>query len=82
MKALSPFVKNQNILNMIGLAEYYHCRPSCFFTDISEYEKYCLDEACAYINSRMKNGEKPKFGSKVKGKNYKSFSEYYSELLM
>lgn len=67
---------------MIGLAEYYHCRPSCFFTYISEYEKYCLDEACAYINSRMKNGEKPKFSSKVKGKNYKSFSEYYSELLM
>ena len=65
---------------MIGLAEYYQCRPSCFFQDMSEYERYCFDEVCAFINSRIKNGDKPRFKkSKIRGKKYKSFSEYYKE---
>lgn len=66
---------------MIGLAEFYHCRPSCFLYDANEYEQYCFDEACAYISSRMKDGEKPKFKkAKLNGKRYKNFSEYYKEL--
>ena len=80
LRDLSPFVNNENILNVIGLAEYYHCRPSCFIADAGEYEKYCLDEACAFISMKVKDGEKPKFKKvKVNNKRYKSFSEYYAE---
>lgn len=67
---------------MIGLAEFYHCRPSYFLYDANEYEKYCFDEACAYISMRMKDGEKPRFKKlKVAGKHYKNFTEYYKELM-
>lgn len=65
---------------MIGLAEFYHCRPSCFIPDAGDYEKYCFDEACAYISMEIKDGKKPNFKKvKIQGKRYKSFSEYYAE---
>lgn len=57
---------------MLGLSKYYNVRPSTFF-DISEpYTSYCFDEACAYISSKIENGEEPRFKNK-----FKSFTDMY-----
>lgn len=68
-------------MNVIGLAKYYHCRPSSFLNESTgEYEKFCFDEVCAYIDMRVEDGEKPRFKKlKVQGKHYKSFKDFYKE---
>lgn len=67
-------------MNFIGLAEYYNCRPSSFICQ-DEYTAYCFDEVCAYINSKVKNGEKPNFNKTKMKKKYKSFRDYYNDML-
>ena len=51
---------------------------------LAEYPAYCFDEACAYITSRIKDGEEPDFSVKDKGslqkKHYKSPSEMYKSM--
>lgn len=37
------------------------------------YTAYCFDEACAYIENKMANGEEPVFEKK-----YQSFKDIYS----
>lgn len=47
-----------------------------------EYTAYCFDEACFYILSMIKEGNKPRFTEdgkkKVKG-HYSSFSDLYKQ---
>jgi len=65
---------------VLGMAGLYNCRPSTLL-DLDGYEAFCFDEACAYIKSKMQDGEKPQFvKEKIKSKHFKSASEMYKAL--
>ena len=61
------------------MAKLYNCRPSAFF-DLGEYEAYCLDEACAYIQLQLKEGKEPVFEEDKKQKHFKKASDLYKNL--
>jgi len=65
------------VLDTIGLAESYQCRPSSLFDIQDPYTAYCFDEACAYIKAKIKAGEQPVFREQG---NYSSLSEFYSKI--
>ena len=46
---------------MIQLSKLYQIRPSKIAGIEDTYIAYCFDEACAYIQIRMDNEEKPVF---------------------
>ena len=54
------------------MANVYKCRPSSLFGIEDNYTAFCLDEACAYIMSKIENGEEPRFIVK-----YTSFTDAY-----
>lgn len=62
------------MLTLINLSREYQSRPSEIFGIEDAYTAYCLDEACAYIITRIKDGETPTFA-----KEYKSFRELYKQ---
>ena len=70
----SPFVKSKNILIVLGLAKRMRCRPSTLFDVADPYTAYCFDEACAYIDKQMEEGNEPMFK-----KQYSSFKELYAQ---
>ena len=41
---------------MIGVAAWYKQRPSAIMGIENTYEAYCFDEACAYIQQMLKDG--------------------------
>ena len=43
------------------MARIYQERPSNILGIDDEYTSFCFDEACAYIMSKIDNGENPKF---------------------
>ena len=43
------------------MARMYQERPSNIIGIDDEYTSFCFDEACAYIMSKIDNGENPKF---------------------
>lgn len=48
-----------------------------------EYTSYCFDEACLYIESRIKDGEEPEFNVKsdsVVKPHYSSASQMYEAM--
>lgn len=64
------------MVNLIGVATHYGCRPSLLLAVDDPYTAFCLDEACAYIATRIKNGDEPKFKRK-----YKSFKDMYRNIV-
>ena len=58
---------------MLGLANTYKCRPSTLFGIADPYTAFCFDEACAYIQKEIDDGNEPSFVQK-----YSSFSELYA----
>lgn len=62
-------------MNLLGLVKIYNTRPSILLHIQDEYTAYCLDEACGYIISEIKNGKTPSFV-----KHYTRPSELYKEL--
>ena len=66
------------------MSKLYDVRPSVLLDIPDAYTSYCFDEACAYITSRIKDGEEPDFSVKDKGslekKHYKSPSEMYKSM--
>lgn len=48
------------------MSQLYNKRPSELLNIYDEYVAYCLDEACAYILTEMKNGKEPKWFDKKK----------------
>lgn len=52
----------------------YKCRPSELVGLEEPYEAFCFDEACAYIYTKIEDGEQPKFTKK-----YDSFKDLYKE---
>ena len=63
---------SEGIVNLIGTALKFGCRPSMLLGVDDEYTSYCLDEACAFIATKMENGDEPTFRVE-----YKSFSDVY-----
>lgn len=59
---------------MIGVAQAYQCRPSELMGIPDAYTAYCLDEACATIVQRIKDGEEP-----VEKTHYTSPSQLYKQ---
>ena len=56
-------------MSLIQMSQEFNERPSSLLGIEDEYTAYCLDEACAYIISNLREGKKPKFKSKKqKGK--------------
>lgn len=43
------------------MSKLYHVRPCDFIGIEDEYTRYCFDEALAYIISRIKDGDTPRF---------------------
>ena len=67
------------------MSKLYHSRPSELLGISGDaYTAYCFDEAMAYITSRIKDGEKPKFPVKEKGNiekpHYSSMSSLYKSM--
>ena len=56
------------------MSQRYKERPSKLLGGLDEYTAYCLDEACAYIMSRLDNDEEMYFKKK-----YRSFKDLYSQ---
>lgn len=54
------------------MAQQYNARPSELMALEDPYTAFCLDEACAYILRRLKEGESP-----IYRKQAKSFHEIY-----
>lgn len=48
------------------MSQLYNKLPSELLNICDEYTAYCLNEACAYILTEMKNGKEPKWFDKKK----------------
>ena len=46
------------MLRVIGVAAFYKQRPSAMMGIEDSYTAYCFDEACAFIQQKLKDGEK------------------------
>lgn len=64
---------------MLGMANKFDSRPSTLLAVEDEYTAYCLDEAAAYVISKIEDGEEPVFEKKVE-KHFKSMREMYDYL--
>lgn len=56
------------------MSQQYHKTPSELVYIDDEYTGYCLNEACAYIQAKIDQGELPVFEQ-----HYTSFTELYSK---
>ena len=56
------------------MSQLYHKTPSELVGIEDEYTGFCLNEACAYIQAKIENGEDPVFRL-----HYHSFSDLYSQ---
>ena len=72
---MSPFVKTRRVLQVMSMARMYKCRPSEILSISEDYAAYCFDEACAFIQCKIDNGEEPQ-----ERKHYSSFSDIYKGL--
>jgi len=57
----------------MAMASFYGKSPAEMLY-LDGYEGYCFNEACAYIQAKISQGEEPLFIKKHKG-----FSEFYSQ---
>ena len=57
------------------MSKLYDVRPSVLLDIPDAYTSYCFDEACAYITSRIKDGEEPDFSVVENISNFKLFQQ-------
>ena len=69
-------MRSKKILNVLGLANVYRCRPSSLLDITDPYTAYCFDEACAYITRKMEEGEEPSF--RLKFSSFKDLYKHYT----
>lgn len=67
------------------MSKLYDVRPSVLLDIDDGYTSYCFDVACAYIISRIKDGEEPNFkvvdeNTNVEKPHYNSLKEMYSKM--
>lgn len=65
------------------MSKLYDTRPSILLDIEDAYTSYCFDEACAYITSRIKDGEEPDFSvskNNIEKPHYNSLKEMYASM--
>lgn len=66
------------------MSKLYDVRPSVLLDIPDAYTSYCFDEACAYITSRIKDGEEPDFSvvenNNIEKLHYNSLSDMYASM--
>lgn len=66
------------------MSKLYKTRPSELVGIVDVYTSFCFDEACAYITSRIKDGEEPNFTVKenesLEKPHYSSPREMYNSI--
>ena len=66
------------------MSKLYDVRPSVLLDIPDAYTSYCFDEACAYITSRIKDGEEPDFSvaenNNIEKPHYNSLSDMYASM--
>ena len=66
------------------MSKLYDVRPSVLLDIPDAYTSYCFDEACAYITSRIKDGEEPDFSvvenNNIEKSHYNSLSDMYASM--
>lgn len=65
------------------MAKLYKCRPSDILGIVDVYTAYCLDEACAYIISKIQKGEEPDFNiqkESLEKRHYSSLRDMYNSM--
>lgn len=65
------------------MSKLYNVRPSEILGIVDVYTAFCLDEACTYITSKIKNGEEPDFtiqNNSVEKPHYNSLRDMYSSM--
>ena len=71
-------------MNVIAMSKLYDVRPSVLLDIPDAYTSYCFDEACAYITSRIKDGEEPDFSvvenNNIEKQHYNSLSDMYASM--
>jgi len=71
-------------LNVIAMSKLYDVRPSVLLDIPDAYTSYCFDEACAYITSRIKDGEEPDFSvvenNNIEKPHYNSLRDMYDSM--
>lgn len=60
-------------MTLLAMSQRYHKLPSEVLRVKDEYTAYCLDEACAFIMSKLDKGEEMVFET-----HYSSFKDIYS----
>ena len=63
------------------MSRLYHSRPSKILGIDDEYTAYCLEEACAWIISKIDDDEKPNFDKKDKKKENKKVEKKRTRML-
>lgn len=65
------------------MSKLYKIRPSEILGIVDVYTAFCLDEACAYITSKIKNGEEPDFNiqkESLEKRHYSSLRDMYNSM--
>lgn len=65
------------------MSKLYRIRPSEILGIVDVYTAYCLDEACAYITSKIQKGEEPDFNiqkESLEKQHYSSLRDMYSSM--
>lgn len=66
------------------MSKLYRTRPSELLGIVDVYTAFCFDECCAYITSRIKDGEEPVFkikeSEKIEKPHYGSLRDMYNSL--
>lgn len=65
------------------MSKLYKTRPSEILGIVDVYTAFCLDEACAYITSKIKSGEEPDFNiqkESLEKRHYSSLRDMYSSM--
>lgn len=63
------------------MSKMYSCRPSSLLDVQDAYTAFCFDEACAYILTKVTDGEQPDFSVfKTETSSYARPSDFYKKI--
>lgn len=66
------------------MSKLYKTRPSELVGIVDVYTAFCFDEACAYITSKIRQGEEPDFNAvkseSLEKPHYSSLKDMYSAM--
>ncbi|MCI9274194.1 MAG: hypothetical protein HFE39_09640 [Clostridiales bacterium] len=68
-------MSSKRLLPLINLAKRYGVRPSEMLKLDDSYIAYCFDEAAAYIDARVMNGDQPRYEILSQG-----FGDFYKQI--